>query len=87
MSATAGSDFKEFARARTLTFARGRWRKAVTVTFCRDTIPETDETFNLTLTSPTGGEAVGTGTIRDDDTGKWRARGRGCSAGRLTRMR
>lgn len=76
-SATAGSDFK--TKSGTLVFkpAAGGGltpvRKFVPITVYSDTTVEGTETFTLSLSTPTGGAAlgsfVGTGTIHDDDSG------------------
>ncbi|WP_200376899.1 beta strand repeat-containing protein [Thiocystis violacea] len=75
-TATAGSDYT--AAAGTLTFAAGETSKTVTVPVIGDTTFEPNETFSVTLSSPTlNGAAAGialatanvaTGTITNDDT-------------------
>ncbi len=61
------------ANTGTVTIAKGKTSADVVVVVNGDLDPETDETFTVTLTS-TGASgvainrAVGTGTIRDDDT-------------------
>ena len=69
-TATSGTDFR--AKSGMLTFAaNSRRSKSVHVLVHDDSEIEEDETFTLTLTSPTGatlGDATATGTIRDDDT-------------------
>ena len=67
---TAGSDYT--AASGTVTFAPGETLKTVTVAVTGDTTVEADETFSVTLTSPTNatlGTSLGTGTIRNDDLG------------------
>jgi hypothetical protein len=68
-SAQAGSDYS--ATSGSLTFAPGTTSERVNVTVNGDTDVEPDETFTLTLSAAanaTLGKAVGTGTIRNDDT-------------------
>lgn len=68
-TATAGSDFKPVTK--TLTFKPGAVKKVVAVTVLPDGADEGDETFTLTLSGAAGaviGDAVGVGTILDDDT-------------------
>ena len=70
-TATAGSDYT--ATSGTLTFAAGETQKTFTVPITDDTAVEGNETFNVTLSSPTGGAALGsptssTITIVDNDT-------------------
>jgi len=60
------------ATAATLTIAAGATTGAITVLVGADTLFEPNETFTLTLTSPTNatlGTAVATGTILNDDAG------------------
>jgi large repetitive protein len=67
-SAVAGSDYE--AGGATLSFAAGAVSRTVDVTIDGDTVDEADETFGLTLSSPTGAtisDGSGTGTIDDDD--------------------
>lgn len=69
-SATAGSDYT--ATNGTLTFADGQSSMTVTVPITDDGEVENDETFNLTISSPTGGATVGAAnsavaTIVDND--------------------
>ncbi len=69
-SATAGSDYTYTAASGTLDFADGEMSKTVTVQVNGDTAFETDETFFVTLTNPSGGtilDGVGQGTITNDD--------------------
>jgi hypothetical protein len=68
--ATAGADFR--ATSGTLTFAAGETSKVISVQILGDATDEPDETFNVVLSSPTGGtipteQSTATGTIRDDD--------------------
>ncbi len=68
-TATAGTDYTALGLA-TLSFAPGETSKPVTVTIIDDSIDEPDETLNLDLTNPvaaTIGDALGVGTILDDD--------------------
>ncbi len=69
-TATAGSDYT--ATTGTVTFMPGMTSQTITVPILGDTTPESNETFTVTLTSPTGGAtlgtAVGTATLLDDDT-------------------
>ena len=67
-TATAGSDY--VATSGTVTFAPGQTTQAISVGVTGDTIPEADETFTVTLSSPvnaTIASAVGTYTIINDD--------------------
>ena len=55
----------------TLNFAAGVATQTLSVNVCRDAIQETDETFTVTLSSPTNATIVdgtGTGTILNDDS-------------------
>jgi hypothetical protein len=69
-SAVSGTDFN--AVGATATFAIGETSKPVNVTTIQDALVESNETFFLNLTAPTGGatisDAQGLGTINDDDT-------------------
>ncbi|MFL6260853.1 MAG: beta strand repeat-containing protein [Thermoanaerobaculia bacterium] len=68
-TATAGADYT--AASGTVTFAPGETAKTVSVPVLGDVIDEADETFTVTLSSPTNavlGSATGTGTVVDDDT-------------------
>ncbi len=72
-SSTAGSDY--LATDGTLTFAEFETSKNISIPILRDGLQEGSETFNLTLTNPTGGalvDATSTAvlTILDDDTPK-----------------
>src|SRR5437773_10340082 len=67
-TATAGSDYG--AASGTLTFAPGVATQNVAVLVNGDTTVEPDETFVVTLSSPTNaglGTAQGSGTIVNDD--------------------
>jgi hypothetical protein len=67
-TATAGSDYT--ATSGTLTFAAGETTKTVTVTILNDTTVESDETFNLVLSNPSGATidtATGVATLTNDD--------------------
>lgn len=69
-TAIAGTDY--IATSGGVTFAPGQTSKTVTVKVIGDTVYETpqDETFNVTITSPSGVTILtspGVGTIRDDD--------------------
>lgn len=67
-TASAGSDY--VGSSGTLTFNAGETSKTIAVTINGDTTVEADETFNLTLSSPTVavlGDASGVGTISNDD--------------------
>ena len=69
--ALPGSDYTGVPlNAPALSFAGGETTKTVTVDVLGDTLPEANETFNLTLTSPTGAvisDASATATIVNDD--------------------
>ena len=65
-TATAGEDYT--AASGTLTFGAGQTSKTVTVPAQHDTAAESDETFTLTLSNPTGatlGDGQATGTIAE----------------------
>lgn len=67
-SATAGTDYT--AASGTLSFAAGETFKLVTVPLLGDTLDEPNETFTVTLSSPSGAEIIdanATLTIEDDD--------------------
>ncbi len=70
-TATAGQDYT--ATSGTLTFGIGENSKTVNVPITNDTAVESNETFSLALSSPTGGFGIGTVgtmvlTINDNDT-------------------
>ncbi|WP_420633094.1 Calx-beta domain-containing protein [Candidatus Palauibacter sp.] len=67
-TATSGTDFT--AQSGTLTFAANETSKTVSVATTDDSVDEENETFTLTLSSPTNatlGSATATGTINDND--------------------
>ena len=67
-TATATQDY--VATAGTLTFAPGEASKAIVVRVLGDTLPEPDETLQMTLSNAAGAavaDGVGMGTIQDDD--------------------
>src|SRR5207237_3706562 len=71
-TATAGSDYT--ATSGTLTFGAGVTSKTFAIPIVKDTLDESDETVNLTLSNPTGGATLGTPdtavlTIIDNDSG------------------
>ena len=67
--AIAGSDY--VSSAGVVTFLPGELQKSVTVTILGDTVQELNETFLVTLSSPSAGlelgDAVAVGTILNDD--------------------
>ncbi|PYQ65475.1 MAG: hypothetical protein DMF53_05440 [Acidobacteria bacterium] len=68
-SATSGSDYTATGPV-TLIFAPGQTSQSFVVPVLGDTLNEGNETFNVTLTSPTNAtivKATGVGTITDDD--------------------
>ncbi len=72
VSATAGSDYT--TASGTLTFATNETSKTIVVTILNNSVVETNETFKVVLSNPTGGPALGinsqaTVTIVDDDIG------------------
>ena len=67
-TATSGTDFT--AKSGTLTFSAGTDSQTVSVSTTNDSTDEENETFTLTLSSPTNatlGDDTATGTIRDND--------------------
>jgi len=69
-TAQSGSDYT--AVAGTLSFGVGVATQTITVDVSGDVIVEADETVNITLSNPSGGstlsDALGVGTIQNDDT-------------------
>ena len=68
-TATAGQDYT--ATSGTLTFGPGQTTQQISVGILGDTDVETTETFNVTLSNPTGAtltDATATATITNDDT-------------------
>jgi VCBS repeat-containing protein len=68
-TATAGDDYTAAALT-TLNFTAGQMTQTVTVDVTGDTAPESNETFNLVLSAPTGAvlaDATGTVTVVNDD--------------------
>ncbi|MCA1684322.1 MAG: calcium-binding protein, partial [Actinobacteria bacterium] len=68
-TATSGVDYTGVGLT-TLTFAADETSKTVTVDVTSDTLPEKDETFNVSLSGATGAaiaDATGTATITNDD--------------------
>ena len=67
-TATAGADYTTTTGS--LTFAAGESTKQITVPILQDGASEASETYTVTLTNPAGAtiaDAVGNGTITDDD--------------------
>ncbi|HJU91301.1 MAG TPA: PQQ-dependent sugar dehydrogenase [Pyrinomonadaceae bacterium] len=67
-TASAGTDY--VPTSGTLTFTPGQQSQPITVTINGDTAPESNETFNVNLSSPdnaTLGDDQGVGTITNDD--------------------
>lgn len=77
-SATAGSDYQ--ALSGVLTFAVGETTQTVSIAIYGDNTAEADETFQLLLSNVTGAavisDAVGVGTIVNDDVARGRNSGR-----------
>lgn len=68
-TATAGSDYT--AKTGTVTIPAGQTSGAITISVLGDTLVESNETFNVTLSNATNaviGGNTGTGTIVNDDT-------------------
>jgi hypothetical protein len=69
-TATSGTDFAPITN-QILTFAPGSGNQTVTVSTTQDSAIEPDETFTVSLNSPTNGATLGTasrtGTIQNDD--------------------
>lgn len=72
--AIAGADY--MATSGTLTFVADETSKTFTIATLKDTLVEADETFNITLSSPTGpGTTLGspsTATVTITDTSGWK---------------
>jgi Ca2+-binding RTX toxin-like protein len=70
-AASAADFFGGVLPSGTVTFAAGEVTKTITINVIGDTVIEADETFTLTLTSPSAGTTIAngstTGTIRNDD--------------------
>ncbi|MCA1684086.1 MAG: hemagglutinin, partial [Actinobacteria bacterium] len=70
-SATSGTDYTPTTPGTLMTFAAGDTSETVTVQVNGDALNEKDETFNLTLSTPSSGttiaDTVGTATIVNDD--------------------
>ncbi|WP_120010629.1 Calx-beta domain-containing protein [Teichococcus vastitatis] len=70
-TATSASDYVNSSANAAVTFAAGETTKTITVQTAQDTSDEPDETFNVTLTNPSGAtlgeKAVGVGRIADND--------------------
>lgn len=71
-TAAVGEDYTAFNTSGTLTFLQGETTKQITLSLLPDDFVEGDETIVMTLSSPTGGAALGTQssttlTIVDDD--------------------
>ena len=67
-TATAGSDYS--SRSSTLTFSAGTTEQFIDVATTQDTLDEPNETFTVTLSSPSGAtldDGTATGTINDND--------------------
>ncbi|MBU4112795.1 MAG: VCBS domain-containing protein, partial [Gammaproteobacteria bacterium] len=70
-TATAGSDYTAIT-ATTLNFAIGETSKTIAVSITDDSTAESSETFNVTLSAASGAtisDAIGVGTITDNDSG------------------
>lgn len=69
-TATGKSDYKPLA-TKTVSFSAGQWQKAVALTTLTDMVTESDETINITLSSPSAGLSLGRTngaiTILNDD--------------------
>ena len=71
-TATAGSDYNNSNFPTTVTFANGETSKNVTIPIIDDSLLESNETINLSLSNPTNGVTIGTQnsavlTIIDND--------------------
>jgi hypothetical protein len=75
-TATGDTDYTSVS-AGTVTFTPGQTTKTVTISILGDTVPEKDETLNVTLFAPpkgnTLGDAVGTATLVNDDDASYLA--------------
>ena len=60
-TATAGQDYR--SATDTLTFGANEASKSITLTIVNDAIDEPDETFNVTLSNPTGGATLGSPAV------------------------
>ena len=72
-TATAGTDYTAPVSGTELTISAGQSSGTISIATIEDTDDEDDETFTLTLSSPSSNAALGTdqsatGTIEDDDT-------------------
>jgi hypothetical protein len=68
-TANAGSDYQ--SKSGTLTFQPGVTQQSLTLTVLGDTTSESDETFTVNLTNPTGAvlqDAIGEVSLLDDDS-------------------
>jgi hypothetical protein len=71
MDGTAGAGTDYIAKTGTITFSPQTTEKSIEITIVGDTIKELDETFSVELSKPTNasiGTAIGSATIRNDDT-------------------
>jgi Ca2+-binding RTX toxin-like protein len=70
-SAVDAADFGGALPSGTVTFAAGETSKTITVNVSGDAVVESDETFTVTLSSPSAGTTIAagtaTGTVRNDD--------------------
>jgi Calx-beta domain len=70
-TAIAGSDYTG-ATAKTINFAAGQTSQTISIPIINDTTAETNETFTVTLSNPTGktlgNQSTSTVTILDDDS-------------------
>ncbi len=60
-TATAASDYR--ARSGTLRFAAGETNKTISLVILNDLVVDTNETFTVTLSAPTGEASLGTSTV------------------------
>lgn len=72
-SAGAGADYT--GQTGTITFAPGQTSRSILLATHEDTLPESNETFTVQLSNPTGGAIIGTGnatvTILDNGPAKF----------------